>query len=119
MIGRSLGVFLLGLAILGLSACAVQGPLYHWGPYETLVYQMYAEPGRADPSAQVEQLARDVAAAQASGERVAPGVHMHLGYMYWLQGDAGAARAEIETEKRIFPESSVFAERLLAAMRAP
>jgi hypothetical protein len=119
MTSRALRASLLGLALFGVSGCAVQGPLYHWGPYETLVYQMVAEPGRADPGAQVERLSRDVAAAQANGERVAPGVHMHLGYMYWLAGNAVAARAEIETEKRIFPESTVFADRLLASMGAP
>jgi hypothetical protein len=38
--------------------------------------------------------------------------------MYLLQGNAMAARAELETEKRLYPESTVFMDRLLAQMAA-
>lgn len=120
MITRAGIPVLLGLVLFVVSGCAAgRGPIYHWGPYETLVYQMYAEPGKADPAVQVEKLSRDVSQAQAKGERVAPGVHLHLGYMYLLLGNAGSAQREMETEKRLFPESGVFVDRLLAAAKKP
>ena len=109
---------LLALSVLALPGCAPRS-LYHWGHYEELVYDMYTRPGKADPAVQVERLSRDVEEAQAQGERVPPGVHLHLGYMYFLQGNAAAARQELETEKQLFPESTVFVDRLLAAMSAP
>lgn len=111
---------LLAAALATLSACApVAGPLYHWGPYEDLLYAMYAAPGKADPGVQVERLSRDIAEAQSKGQRVAPGVHLHLGYMYWLEGNAASARQAMEAEKRLFPESAVLVDRMLAKMGKP
>jgi hypothetical protein len=104
------------LAVVGafaLSGCAA-GPRYHWGHYEELLYEMYAEPGKADPAVQVERLSRDVAEAETKGLLVPPGVYAHLGYMYLLQGNAAAARDALQTEKRLYPESETFVDRLLA-----
>ena len=110
---------LLGTLVgLALSGCGAP-PLYYWGHYEELVYDMYAKPGKATPSVQVERLSHDVEYAAANGLRVAPGVHLHLGYMYFLEGNAAAARQELETEKQLFPEATVFVDRLLAKMEAP
>ena len=105
------------LALGALTGCAPR-PLYHWGHYEDLVYQMYTAPGKAEPAVQVEKLSRDIGEAQTKGESVPPGVHLHLGYMYFLQGNATAACRELETEKQLFRESTVFVDRLLAKMRA-
>jgi hypothetical protein len=74
---------------------------------------MYAKPGSADPALQVAKLSEDVERAQASGQRVAPGVHAHLGYMRFLQGNPDAAAREFEREKELFPESAVFIDGLL------
>lgn len=105
------------VAALCCAACGA-GPYYHWGPYEDLVYEMYTEPGKAGPEVQVERLARDVEKTLSRGERVPPGVHAHLGYMYFLTGNLDAARAALETEKRLYPEGAVFVDRLLAKMAA-
>lgn len=109
---------LLPLGALVLAGCGA-GPLYHWGHYEELVYEMYAEPGKAEPGVQVEKLSRDIAQAESKGTRVPPGVHLHLGYMYLQQGNAAAARHELEAEKRLFPESTVFVDHLLTRLGAP
>jgi hypothetical protein len=109
---------LLALGGLVLAGCAPRS-LYHWGHYETLVYEMYTAPGKADPAVQVEKLSRDVGEAQTKGLLVPPGVHLHLGYMYFLQGNTTAARAELLTEKQLFPESTVFVDRLLGQMGMP
>ena len=107
----------LALLLVVLAGCA-PASLYRWGHYEQLVYEMYTAPGKADPGVQVEKLTRDVAEAAAHGQRVPPGVHLHLGYMYFLEGNPAAARAALETEKQLFPESTVFVDRLLVQMEA-
>ena len=110
----------LALASLALLAPACgQRPLYYWGHYEALVYDMYAKPGSAEPAEQIEQLTEDVATADGKGLAVPPGVHAHLGYMYLREGNAMAARSEFESEKRLYPESAVFMDRLLARLAAP
>jgi hypothetical protein len=106
------------LGALLLAGCGA-GPLYRWGHYEQLVYDMYVAPGKAEPAVQVEQLTRDIAEATSKGERVPPGVRLHLGYMYLMQGNAAGARQAFEAEKQFFPESAVFVDHLLARLAAP
>ncbi|MGF1613831.1 MAG: DUF4810 domain-containing protein [Gammaproteobacteria bacterium] len=93
--------------------CAQQPLIYRWGVYEELVYEMYAKPGKADPGTQVARLSEDIARTQAEGKRVPPGVHAHLGYMYYLQGNSDAAYQEFATERELFPESATFVDGIL------
>ena len=81
------------LAAVLAAGCAQQPYIYRWGVYEELVYEMYAKPGKADPGTQVAKLSEDIARTEAQGGRVPPGVHAHLGYMYYLQGNRDAAYA--------------------------
>ncbi len=97
-----------------LSGCATQAkPVYYWGGYEDLLYSMYLHPGEADTASQVALLTEDIQKARDNGQRVPPGVHAHLGYMQYLLGNAGAALAELETEKRLYPESTLFMDRII------
>jgi hypothetical protein len=104
-------VFVLG------AGCAQKPQLYRWGVYEDLVYQMYAKPGKADPVTQAARLAEDVTRTEAEGKRVPPGVHAHLGYMYFLTGNVGAAYQELVTEREKFPESAIFIDGMLERLR--
>ncbi len=98
--------------------CATrQPPLYSWGDYEQLVYEMYAKPGKAEPGVQVAKLSRDITRAEARGRRVPPGVHAHLGYMYYLQGNRDAAQREFAAERELFPESAAFVDGLLTRLQ--
>lgn len=101
------------MAVVLASGCAQQPLIYRWGVYEELVYEMYAKPGKADPGTQVARLAEDIARTQAEGKRVPPGVHAHLGYMYYLQGNSDAAYAEFVAERELFPESTTFVDGIL------
>jgi len=116
-VGRTAGLVSLVGALVA-SGCG-PGPLYHWGHYEPLLYEMYAHPGKAEPAEQIDELTEDIATAQSKGRPVPPGVHAHLGYMYLQQGNAGAAREQFEVEKQLFPESAAFMDRLLAQTAAP
>src|SRR3972149_7373110 len=98
--------FLLG-ALTALSACAPK-TFYHWGNYEDIVYAGYVSPGKIDSDTQIAKLSENIEQARAQGKPVPPGVHAHLGYLYFLQGNPSAAQQEFETEKSLFPESAVF-----------
>jgi hypothetical protein len=88
-------------------------PLYYWGEYEDLLYSMYLNTGEADTTTQVAKLTEDMQKTRDNGQQVPPGVHAHLGYMHYLLGNAGPALAEFETEKQLYPESTVFMDRLI------
>jgi hypothetical protein len=100
-----------------MTGCETSKPLYFWGDYENLVYEMYIEPGAADPATQVQKLKEDISEAGAEGMHVPPGLHAHLGYMYFLQGNTHGAVLEFETEKKLFPESAKFVDGFLGRLK--
>jgi hypothetical protein len=99
------------------SACGQSPALYRWGEYESLVYDMYMRPGKADPTTQIARLNEDIERAEAQGQHVPPGVHAHLGYLYYGQGQRDAAYEQFTIEKTLFPESATFVDGILARMK--
>jgi hypothetical protein len=102
------------LLTLVLAGCRTPArTLYYWGDYETLAYQSYVAPGKTPLQAQVEMLRADLQKAAAANLPAHPGLHAHLGYLYYQLGMFDAARKEFETEKALFPESARLMDRLL------
>jgi len=87
---------------------------YYWGHYESLVYDMYAKPDKVPPERQAEVMEADLQKAIAANKPVPPGFRAHLGYIYFELGKADLAQREFESEKKQFPESAVFMDRMLA-----
>ena len=110
----------LAVAAATLAGCAAQPrTLYTWGSYEQLIYDSHAAPGSLAPQQQVEILEKDYQRARAANQRMPPGWHAHLGYLYYQLGKPDQARQELLTEKAEFPESAVFMDRLLANLERP
>jgi hypothetical protein len=100
-----------------VGGCAQSSALYRWGDYESVLYDMYLRPGKADPITQIARLTEDITRTQAAGQRVPPGVHAHLGYLYYSQGQLDAAYEQFVTEKSLFPESTRFIDGILGRMK--
>jgi hypothetical protein len=110
---------LLALA-LGASGCATKVPTrYAWGGYEDVIYAAWAKPGTLPPDAQLDLLQKDREAARAANQKLPPGWHAHVGYLYHAMGRADLAREELLAEKTEFPESATFVDRLLSNMSRP
>lgn len=99
--------------LLLLAGCQTARPLYFWGQYEALIYQSYVSPEKASADVQVTKLKADLEKAKSADLPSPPGLHAHLGYLYYTLGRFDEAQAEFETEKQLFPESAVFIDRLL------
>ncbi|MDB6092262.1 MAG: lipoprotein [Gammaproteobacteria bacterium] len=110
-------VLWLAVSATALVGCATPPTIYRWGSYEDVVYGSYSAPGSVAPQMQVEILEKDYQAARAANQRMPPGWHAHLGYLYFQLGKADQAHQELVTEKAQFPESSVFVDRLLANLK--
>lgn len=107
-------------ATLLLGGCATpQRSLYAWGSYEELIYASYSGEGKMPAERQVEALENDFQKARAANQRVPPGWHAHLGYLYSELGRLDEARQELQTEKAEFPESALFVDRLMANLAKP
>ena len=92
-------------ATLWLAACQ-SGDHYYWGHYEDLLYVNYAQPGKLSADDQINTLRQDIQAAAAANKPIPPGVHAHLGNLYFQAGKVGMAQKEFETEKATYPESA-------------
>ncbi|MDO8845746.1 MAG: DUF4810 domain-containing protein [Methylicorpusculum sp.] len=107
---------IVAFSCLFVSGCTPPS-LYYWGEYEDMIYQMYSEPGSADPATQIAKIREDIGIASESGKQIPPGLHAHLGYMYYLQGDTQSAFLEFAAEKQLFPESAIFIDGLMSRIK--
>ncbi len=109
-----LKLLLTSLAVPVLFTGCRSPDVYYWGHYEDLVYTTYAKPDKAPPEMQVQIMEEDLQKAISANKPVPPGFHAQLGYLYYQLGKADLARQEFENEKKQFPESTVFMDRMLA-----
>jgi hypothetical protein len=96
------------------AGCKGPPPLYDWGVYEEILWEAYR--GESDPTSQLARLEADVERIDASGGRVPPGVHAHIGFLRFATGDRQAAREHFLRERELFPESTVFLNGVLARL---
>jgi hypothetical protein len=108
--------FHMGFVLAGsIFLLSCQSPTrYEWGSYEDSVYNVTANAGEVDLSAEIQGIQDTMARAVDRGKQVPPGLHAHLGLLYSLAGDTGNATAAFLTEKTLYPESAVFMDGMLA-----
>jgi hypothetical protein len=110
--------FLFLLAATMLVGCAAKQPLlYQWGSYEEQIYAMYSDTGKVSIEEQLNNLERDYQVARAADKPVPPGYHAQVGYLYFQLGKTDQALQSFETEKTLFPESTVYMDRLIARIK--
>jgi hypothetical protein len=107
----------LAAGTLALAGCAAHPTQYSWGSYEELIYASYLSRSDVPAEKQIATLEKDYQAARAANQRLPPGWHAHLAYLYYETGKTDQARQELLTEKAEFPESTVFMDRLLANLQ--
>lgn len=119
---RVRGLLALALALalaLGATGCVTAPPTrYAWGSYEELIYVSEAKPGTLPPEAQVAQMQKDREVARGANQKLPPGWHAQLSYLYYELGRVELAREELLAEKSEFPESTVLVDRLIANLGA-
>ncbi|RYY79664.1 MAG: DUF4810 domain-containing protein [Moraxellaceae bacterium] len=71
---------------------------------------------KAGPQQQIAALEKDIQKTKAASQAVPPGLYAHLGYEYSLTGNNQKAREYLELEKQVYPESTVYIDRLLQRM---
>ncbi|MET0208688.1 MAG: DUF4810 domain-containing protein [Burkholderiaceae bacterium] len=96
-----------------LTACGTpQKPLYQWSGYQSSLYQHFKTNG-SSANEQITQLEAQLIKNKAANEASPPGLHGHLALLYAKVGNDDAARAHLEAERALFPESAAFVDLLL------
>lgn len=105
-------------SLLLLTGCANQRQsLYQWGSYENQIYTMYSDSNKVSAEEQILKLESDYQKAQSANKSVPPGYHAHLGFLYFQTGKTDQALQSLQTEKALFPESTVYMDRLIARIK--
>lgn len=105
-----------GLAVVILllvSGCKSTEPLYYHGSYQASVYH-YFKHDEVTIDQQINALKITLEQAANAGRPVAPGVHAHLGMLYFEQDDSVNGHLHFTREKALFPESVRYLDFLLA-----
>lgn len=107
---------LLTIASLALAGCAAT-PLYEYGDYSGSLYSYQRDPSTRQDY--IEELQEIVERGTRPGDErpVPPGIYAELGYMMLEAGDAAAAERFFVQEKQVWPESTLFMDRLIAVAR--
>jgi len=106
------------LVLIPLAGCVHAPPnMYQWGSYEDQIYALYSDPGKVPFEKQLQDLESDYQLIRASNGAVPPGFHAHLGYLYFQIGKNDQAMQSFVTEKTLYPESTVFMDRLMARLK--
>ena len=108
---------ILMLTLLASSVVAACAPStrFEWANYESGLYAYHTNPEHRG------RYRESIEAAIERGEatdRVAPGLHAELGYLYWEDGDRETARQHFSEEMSLFPESRLFLGRYMSGAEA-
>ncbi len=102
------------LAIVGtvfLSGCqTAPKTMYQWGGYQPQVYQHFKG---GSPEQQIIVLEKDLQVIITSGNQPPPGYFAHLALLYFNTGKEDQAIQNLQTEKKLFPESTAYMDFLL------
>ncbi|WAC73770.1 DUF4810 domain-containing protein [Roseateles sp. SL47] len=111
--GRRGAMFVVA-ALCGLfTACAQPPkPLYQWNGYQSNLYEYFKASG-ANAGEQINKLEAQLVKNKAANEASPPGLHGHLALLYAKVGNDNAARAHLEAERALFPESAAYVDLLL------
>jgi hypothetical protein len=102
----------IALPLVLLTGCAES--LFHWGKYEDSLIERYIE----NDTTQTETHLRDLfTEAESTQQRVPPGIYADYGFMLYKRGDKSTSISYFEKEKKLYPESSFFMNKLIERIK--
>jgi hypothetical protein len=100
---------------LFLFGCKTTDPIYYYGEYPKAVYS-YFNVNDVSVSQQITILEGVVEQAGGNNKPVPPGLHAHLGMLYFEAGNTAQGLTNFEQEKALFPESVAYIDFLINNM---
>ena len=94
-----------------LTGCQTSQGLYHWGEYESSLYEYYKDP--AEQEALAERL---LALIEDESARIPPGIYAEYGTLLLQQGRTDEAVIYFEREKELWPESQTLMDSMINAL---
>lgn len=118
---KKLNYFFPIIVIILLSGCAPKGPkpLYNYDNYAQSYYNYKKNMSPETTLALKESIEKVIAdTADSSSGRVPPGMYANLGYMYLKSANPDQAIVNFTKEKTIYPESTLFMDRMINKIKS-
>ena len=96
-----------------MSGCAGQKPMYEYGNYSETYYQLKQNGDTETTGKWKAALEDSIKESNEQGLRTPPGINANLGYLYLKVNDADKAISFFNVEKTLYPESTVFMNKLI------
>ncbi len=109
-------MILIALVAITVSGCKTTEPQYYYGQYSNAVYS-YFKADDVSVEEQITALQEVIQTAAANNKAVAPGIHAHLGMLYFDTGNNELGTQHFEQEKTLFPESTQYIDFLLKSAK--
>lgn len=110
---RCMRLLVIASSMAVISGCAsAPKPLYTWNGFAEQQYKVLKQEADS-PDNQIRMMRSSADAARGSGLALPPGFRAHLGMLYLQTGNAGAAVSLWEAEKKSFPESGPYMDRVI------
>ena len=99
--------------LVGCSTVTEAG--YYWGNYSSTLYDYTKAPSATTELAHIETLKDIVDKSNEKNLKVPPGIFAELGYFSAKRDETNLAIAYYDEEARLYPESKILLERLMAS----
>jgi hypothetical protein len=105
------------LSVAALSGCESTRPLYHYGSYQTNVYEHFKNED-SSVTEQIAALEKTIHDSNRNQQQVGPGLYAHLGFLYLQSGQRDTGLSYLQKEQQLYPESARFIGFLLTNAKA-
>ncbi len=105
-----------GVVLALMTGCATDRSLYQWGGYDEALYSSYKNPETV--AALQSKLEIHIAAMNAAGQKVAPGLYAELGSLYLQSGKTDAAIEQYRNERELWPESRQLMDSMIGTLES-
>ena len=106
-------VFFVFFALLLLSACTVNKPLYTWADYEKASYKYLKNADEKATEVLIENYQEVIDKQKGSRGVVPPGVYADYGFVLLQADRADEGKQMLKREIALYPESEIFISRIL------
>lgn len=111
---QQISIVSLALIAVLMSGCSSgRAPMYEYGNYSESYYQLKQNGDAETTKVWKTALEESIDLSNEGGLRVPPGINANLGYLYLKVNDADKAITFFNAEKTLYPESTVFMEKLI------
>lgn len=111
------GLICLSLSFAALVGCQTKKPLYHYGSYQSNLYEHFKNEDSA-VTKEIDDIEKTIAETATNQLKVAPGIYAHLGFLYIQSGQVDTGLGHLVKEKELYPESTKYIDFLLNNAKA-